>query len=71
MRVQSLGADQIREAMTSISDVANKTSDSLQELNTAIDILGGVIGYKKEVTLTSRNGGGRLGVLALVQNRAH
>ena len=51
MRVQSVGAEQIREAMLQLSDGANQTSVSLREFNKATDSLRDAVGgLKEEVT---------------------
>ena len=48
MRVQSQGADQIREAMIRLSEGANQTSISLREFNKATDHLREAVGGLKE-----------------------
>jgi len=48
MRVQSVGAAQIREAMLGLSAVANQTSVSLREFNKATDHLREAVGGLKE-----------------------
>jgi len=51
MRVQSVGAEQIREAMLRLSDGANRTSISLRQFNKATDTLrDAVSGLKEEVS---------------------
>jgi len=48
MRVQSQGADQIREAMSRVSEAANQTSLSIREFNKATDRLREAVGGLKE-----------------------
>jgi methyl-accepting chemotaxis protein WspA len=48
MRVQALGADQIREAVVRINDGANQTSISLREFNKATTYLREAVGILKE-----------------------
>ena len=48
MRVQSQGADQIREAMLRLSEVASQTSVSLREFNSATDHLREAVGGLKD-----------------------
>ncbi len=48
MRVQSQGADQIREAMTRVSEAAGQTSTSIREFNKATDRLREAVGGLKE-----------------------
>ena len=48
MRVQSQGAEQIREAMHRLSEGANQTSVSLREFNKATDHLREAVGGLKE-----------------------
>jgi methyl-accepting chemotaxis protein WspA len=48
MRVQSQGAEQIREAMLRLSEGANQTSVSLREFNKATDHLREAVGGLKE-----------------------
>ncbi len=51
MRVQSQGAEQIREAMSRLAEAASQTSLSLREFNKATDRLrGAVAGLKDEVS---------------------
>jgi methyl-accepting chemotaxis protein WspA len=51
MRVQALGADQIREAMGRLSEAANQTSSTLHEFNKATERLReAVAGLKDEVS---------------------
>lgn len=48
MRMQSQGADQIREAMTRLSEAAGQTSTSIREFNKAADHLREAVGDLKE-----------------------
>jgi methyl-accepting chemotaxis protein WspA len=48
MRVQSQGAEQIREAMTRLSEAANQTSTALREFNTATESLREAVGGLKD-----------------------
>ena len=48
MRVQSQGAEQIREAVTRVSEGAGQTSVSLREFNKATDHLREAVGGLKE-----------------------
>jgi methyl-accepting chemotaxis protein WspA len=48
MRVQSQGAEQIREAMTRLSEGANQASSTLREFNKATDRLREAVGGLKE-----------------------
>ena len=48
MRVQSQGAEQIREAMTRLSEAANQTSVALREFNTATESLREAVGSLKD-----------------------
>jgi methyl-accepting chemotaxis protein WspA len=48
MRVQSQGADQIREAITRLSDGAGQTSGSLREFNKATERLREAVGGLKD-----------------------
>ena len=48
MRVQSQGADQIREAMSRLSEAANQTSLSLREFNKATESLREAVGGLKD-----------------------
>ena len=48
MRVQSQGAEQIREAMSRLSEAANQTSLSLREFNKATDRLREAVGGLKD-----------------------
>jgi methyl-accepting chemotaxis protein WspA len=48
MRVQSQGAEQIREAMSRLSEAANQTSQSLREFNKATERLREAVGSMKD-----------------------
>ena len=48
MRVQSQGADQIREAMTRLSEAAGQTSTSIREFNKATERLREAVGGLKD-----------------------
>ena len=48
MRVQSQGAEQIREAMTRLSEAANQTSIALREFNKATESLREAVGGLKD-----------------------
>ncbi len=48
MRVQSQGADQIREAMSRLSEAASQTSMSIREFNKATERLREAVGGLKE-----------------------
>jgi methyl-accepting chemotaxis protein WspA len=48
MRVQSQGAEQIREAMSRLSEAANQTSLSLREFNKATESLREAVGDLKD-----------------------
>lgn len=48
MRVQSQGADQIREAMSRLSEAASQTSFSIKEFNAATDRLREAVSDLKE-----------------------
>ena len=48
MRVQSQGADQIREAMARVSEAANETSLSIREFNKATERLREAVGGLKD-----------------------
>jgi methyl-accepting chemotaxis protein WspA len=48
MRVQSQGAEQIREAMTRLSEAANQTSLALREFNKATGNLREAVGGLKD-----------------------
>jgi methyl-accepting chemotaxis protein WspA len=48
MRVQSQGADQIREAMSRVSEAANQTSVSIREFNKATERLREAVGGLKD-----------------------
>ena len=48
MRVQSQGADQIREAMSRLSEAANQTSVSIREFNKATERLREAVGGLKD-----------------------
>ena len=48
MRVQSQGAEQIREAMSRLSDAANQTSVSIREFNKATERLREAVGGLKD-----------------------
>jgi methyl-accepting chemotaxis protein WspA len=48
MRAQSLGAEQIREAMIRLADGATRTATSLNDFNKATTHLRGAVGDLKE-----------------------